>query len=123
MRFRIIADCCDEYPVRVLCDALGVSPSGYYAWRMRPESPRKAANRQLLDDIRRLHDAHRQRYGVPRIHAALRANGHTASRGRVERKRYERTLLPEVSSVAETARGFAGDGGHDGRRRQASSQT
>jgi len=38
-------------------------------------------------------------------------------------KRYERTLLPEVSSVAETARGFTGDGGHDGRRRQASSQT
>lgn len=85
MRFRIIADCCDEYPVRVLCDALDVSPSGYYAWRTRPESPRKAANRQLLDDIRRLHDAHRQRYGVPRIHAALRADGHTASRGRVER--------------------------------------
>lgn len=40
-----------------------------------------------------------------------------------QRKRYERTLLPEVSSVAEIARGFTGDGGHDGRRRQASSQT
>ena len=41
----------------------------------------------------------------------------------VDGKRYERTLLPEVSSVAEIARGFTGDGGHDGRRRQASLQT
>lgn len=85
MRFRIIEDCRDEYPVRVLCDALGVSPSGYYAWRTRPESPRQAANRRLLDDIRRLHADHRERYGAPRIHAALRAPGRTVSRGRVER--------------------------------------
>src|SRR4030081_344366 len=27
--------------VRVMCDALSASPSGYYAWRSRPESPRK----------------------------------------------------------------------------------
>lgn len=85
MRFRIIEDCRDDYPVRVLCNALGVSPSGYYAWRTRPESLRKAANRQLLDDIRRLHADHQERYGAPRIHAALRAQGRTVSRGRVER--------------------------------------
>ncbi|QCO00656.1 IS3 family transposase [Azospirillum argentinense] len=85
MRFRIIEDCRNEYPVRVLCDALGVSPSGYYAWRTRPESPRQVANRQLLDDIRRLHADHRERYGAPCIHAALRAQGRTVSRGRVER--------------------------------------
>jgi putative transposase len=85
MRFRIIEDCRDEYPIRVLCDALGVSPSGYYAWRTRPERARKAANRQLLADIQRLHDQHRKRYGAPRIHAALRAQGRTVSRGRVER--------------------------------------
>lgn len=85
MRFRIIEDCRGEYPVRVLCDALGVSPSSYYAWRTRPESARKAANRQLLADIQGLHDQHRKRYGAPRIHAALRAQGRTVSRGRVER--------------------------------------
>lgn len=48
-------------------------------------SARKAANRQLLADIQRLHDQHRKRYGAPRIHAALRAQGRTVSRGRVER--------------------------------------
>lgn len=85
MRFRVIEDCRNDYPIGVLCDALGVSSSGYYAWRSRPESRRKADNRTLLDDIRRIHDCHRGRYGAPRIHAALRAEGRTVSRGRVER--------------------------------------
>src|SRR4051794_9400274 len=66
-------------------DALGVSPSGYYAWRSRPESARKIANRELLVDIRRVHADHRGRYGAPRIHAELRAAGQSVSRKRVER--------------------------------------
>ena len=57
----------------------------YYAWRGRPESPRKAANRALLTEIRRVHIARRRRYGAPRIHAALRAEGYRAGRGRIER--------------------------------------
>ena len=41
--------------------------------------------RALLAEIRRGHAAHRGRYGAPRVHATLRAEGHTASRSRVER--------------------------------------
>ena len=47
MRFRQIEDQRGVWPVRVMCDALSVSPSGYYAWRSRPDSPRKIANRDL----------------------------------------------------------------------------
>ena len=61
-----------------------MAPSGYYAWRSRPDSPRKIANRALLVDIRRVHAQHRERYGAPRIHAELRAEGQTVSRKRVE---------------------------------------
>lgn len=85
MRFRFIEDHRDEHPIRLMCRMLEVSPSGYHAWRGRPESARSAANRVLLADIRRLHAQHRGRYGSPRIHAALRARGSTASRGRIER--------------------------------------
>jgi putative transposase len=85
MRFRLIEDHRDVWPVRVMCDALSVSPSGFYAWRSRPEGPRKIANRELLADIRRVHADHRGRYGAPRIHAELRAQGQSVSRKRVER--------------------------------------
>jgi putative transposase len=79
MKFRIIENQREMFPVRVLSDVMGVSAAGYYAWRGRPESSRKAANRVLLSEIRRLHLAHRGRYGAPRIHAALRGLGHTAN--------------------------------------------
>jgi putative transposase len=85
MRFCLIEDHRDIWPVRVMCEALSVSPSGYYAWRSRLASPRKIANRALLVDIQRVHAQHQERYGAPRIHAELRAAGQTVSRKRVER--------------------------------------
>jgi hypothetical protein len=51
MRFRFIEDRRADYPVTILCDVLGVSPAGYYAWRSRPESRRSTSGvdaQQLL---------------------------------------------------------------------------
>ena len=85
MRFRFIEDRRADYPVALMCEVLGVSPAGYYAWRSRPESRRSAANRALVDDIKRVHRDTRGRYGSPRIHVELKAQGRGASRGRIER--------------------------------------
>src|SRR5271165_290073 len=85
MRFRFIEDRRADYPVTILCEVLGVSPAGYYAWRARPESRRSVANRALADEIKRVHRDTGGRYGSPRIHAELRAQGRGASRGRIER--------------------------------------
>ena len=52
MKFRLIEDQRDTFKVRAMCDVLGVSPAGYYAWRSRPESHRKAVNRALVGEIR-----------------------------------------------------------------------
>ena len=71
------------FPIRVMCEVLEVSPAGYYAWRGRPESGRATANRALLGEIRRVHAGSRGRYGSPRVHAALRAEGVRAGRHRV----------------------------------------
>src|SRR3954452_11626783 len=85
MRFRFIEDRRADYPVTILCDVLGVSPAGYYAWRARPESRRAAADRELVEDIRRIHRDTRGRYRSPRIHVELKAQGRGVSRGRIER--------------------------------------
>jgi transposase InsO family protein len=64
----------------------------------------------MLTEIRRVHTAHRGRYGAPRIHAALQAGGYMASRGRVER------LMRHYGIQAITPRRFRGwttDSHHD----------
>ena len=85
MRFRFIEDRRADYPVRILCNVLEVSPAGYYAWRSRPESRRSVTNRELVDDIRRVHRDVCGRYGSPRIHRELKDQGRGISRGRIER--------------------------------------
>jgi len=85
MSYRFIKEQQREYPVRRICQALGVSVSGYYAWHKRPVSPRELANRELVRHIQAAHQASYQTYGSPRIHAELKANGQACSPGRVAR--------------------------------------
>jgi putative transposase len=73
------------YPVRPLCRLLGVSPSGYYAWRGRGPSARAQANEQLLVRIREIHQASRGAYGSPNIHCELRESGTRVNHKRVAR--------------------------------------
>ncbi len=73
------------YPVAMLCRLLGVSTSGYYAWLRRPPSRRSREDEVLKDHIRDIHRRSRGTYGVPRIHAALKARGVRVGRKRVAR--------------------------------------
>jgi transposase InsO family protein len=62
---------------------LGVSSSGYYDWRDRPESARSKRNRQLIAKIRVFHQSSRETYGSPRIHQDLMDSGERVSVNRV----------------------------------------
>lgn len=73
------------YPVRRMCELLGVSPSGYYTWRNRGPSAREQADRVLRDRITDIHQRSRGTYGAPRIHAELLAEGARVGRKRVAR--------------------------------------
>ena len=85
MKFGFVDEHRQIWPVRVMCTALGLSVSGYYAWRSRVEGPRAAANRVLLEDIRRIHRESSGTYGSPRVHAVLRRRGRSIGRSRIER--------------------------------------
>jgi putative transposase len=57
--------------VQVAGRVLGVSESGYYAWRTRPVSARAVRHACLTDRIRAVHAASRGTYGARRVHAEL----------------------------------------------------
>lgn len=83
MRFVFIDAEKATWPVQVMCEVLGVSKSGFYAWRRRAEPKRRIANRRLLVDIKAAHKAGRGAYGSPRVARALRKRGHQVGENRV----------------------------------------
>ena len=71
--------------IATMCRVLGVSPSGYYAWRKRPLATRARADVALTAQIQGVHRESRGTYGAPRIHADLAAQGVQVGRKRVAR--------------------------------------
>ena len=51
MTFQFIRDHREHFPVRLMCRVLEASPSGFYDWLRRPESPRAAEDRALVEKI------------------------------------------------------------------------
>ncbi len=73
------------HPVSLMCELLGVSESGYWAWLTRAPSDRELSNAWLTAQIRRVHAASGGRYGSPRVHAMLAREGICVGEKRVAR--------------------------------------
>jgi putative transposase len=63
---------CATFPVQTMCEVLAVSPSGYYAWRGRPQSARARADDALSVEIRAIYAESKRRYGSRKVQAKLR---------------------------------------------------
>lgn len=85
MSYQIIESNREVGAVEPLCRALGISVSGYYAWRNREPSQHQQTDAVLLKAIQAAYQAGRGLYGSPRIHAALHHRGLRCSRKRVAR--------------------------------------
>jgi putative transposase len=72
-----------EFPVSELCRVLGVSRSGYYAWRKRPMSQQRQRREQWATEIREIHRQSRQNYGSPRVYEELKSRGMPCSKNTV----------------------------------------
>jgi transposase InsO family protein len=92
MKFAFIATQQVAFPVQAMCQLLGVSRSGYYAWRARPTSDAEAETATLAAEIAAVHRRSRGIYGSPRVHRELRAKGIRVGRKRVERLMRENGL-------------------------------
>ena len=97
MKYAFIKQHADVHAVTRLCEALGVSSSGYYDWRNRKVSERSRENEALVSRIKTIHSQVMETYGSPRIHAELTAQGQQVSLGRVERLMRENHIQAKQS--------------------------
>ena len=74
-----------QHRVATLCRVLGVSTSGFWAWRERPASAHALEDEVLKQLIAAVHQDSRHTYGVPRVHAELHARGVRCARKRIAR--------------------------------------
>jgi putative transposase len=85
MRFALIDGAKAEFPVHRLCRVLGVSQSGYFAWRGRLACRRQRDDMVLLAHVRSAFSLSNSTYGSPRMTRELRDSGLTAGRRRIAR--------------------------------------
>jgi putative transposase len=92
MSFALIDAKRAEASVETACAALGVSASGFYAWKNRPASARQNKDMVLLAHIRADFATSNETYGSPRMHVELNENGVVVGRHRVARLMSENGL-------------------------------
>lgn len=85
MKYAVIEAHREEFPISLMCRVLGVSRSGFYEAQTREARQRERADQRLLLEIRSIHRSSKRRYGSPRVHAELKAQGIRCGRKRVER--------------------------------------
>ena len=71
MKYAFIKEHDSQYAVIRLCDALSVSPSGYYDWLHRKPSKQAQERHDLLSEIVDIHTDVMENYGSPRMHIEL----------------------------------------------------
>jgi transposase InsO family protein len=85
VKYAAIAAHVGAYTVAFMCRVLCVAPSGYYAWLLHPMSKRAQQDEALQPQVRVAFQRSKQRYGSPRVHAELKAQGHRVGRKRIAR--------------------------------------
>ena len=84
--FSLIAAEKANFPVSVMCRALGVNRTSFHDWERRAPSDRALTDAFLIEKIKQIHVASDGTYGTRRIHAELRLeHGIRIGRKRVER--------------------------------------
>ncbi len=113
MKFGFVVKHRGIWPVGLLCEALGVSRSGFYAWCSRPRSQRSQTDELIGNLVRQSFLGSDRTYGARRVWRDVLALGHDCGLHRIERlmrlqalrARPKRRGLPkdrgERSAVAE----------------------
>src|SRR6266446_382345 len=85
MKFGFIAKHRGIWPAGWLCEALGVSRGGFYAWLTRPRSQRSRSDEELGAKVRASFVASERTYGARRVWKDMLAEGLSCGLHRIER--------------------------------------
>lgn len=85
MKFGFVAKHRGAWPVNLMCEALGVSRSGFYAWLTRPPSQRSLDDERLGTQVRQSFLASDRTYGARRVWHDVLALGKRCGLHRIER--------------------------------------
>jgi putative transposase len=110
VKFAFIAKHRGIWPAGWLCEALGVSRGGFYAWLTRPPSPRARLDEVLGAKVRTSFLQSDRTYGARRVWHDLLVEGETCGLHRIERlmrhaalrARPRRRRLPSDTAVRST---------------------
>ena len=97
MRFTFIAKHRGIWPVAWLCEALGVSRSGFHAWLHRSPSQHARYDEALLDKIKISFKDSDRTYGARRVRHDLLAEGFSRGLHRVERLMRDNALIRRMA--------------------------
>ena len=92
-RYKFIGDERKNYPLKILCRVMEVSPSGYYGWRKRLTIAPKPKRKNLAQLVKNCYFENRRRYGVRRITAAINKDGVKIGKYQVRRLMREQSLV------------------------------
>ncbi len=92
MKFGFVVTHRAIWPVERICEALGVSRSGCYAWMVRPESAHAKADAIIGVDVRASFVLSDRAYGARRVLRDVRDAGHACGLHRIERLMREQPL-------------------------------
>ena len=104
-RYRFINTERGHYPVRRLCQVLGVPASGYYAWQTGQQRAVDQQTPAWETALVKAFGVHQRRYGTRRLQVALRENRHRVGRQRLRtamRRRGLRALQPKAYTPRTT---------------------
>ena len=85
MKFGFVAKHRGAWPVTMVCEALGVSRSGFYAWLVRPRSRRSLDDETIGRQARLSFVDSDRTYGARRVWRDVLETGHRCGLHRIER--------------------------------------
>lgn len=107
MKFGFMAKHRGIWPVGMMCEALGVSRSGFYAWLVRPPCQRRRTDEVLSVQVRQSFLSSDRTYGARRVWHDVLALGLRCGLHRVERLMRKQALRAQLSRLSCQSRSAA----------------